>query len=82
MIRTSRWAALLARNALWTSQARLGGRLSLRLRPRLEDMADWWGEMVEGSGEEDVIGGEGGAESVEGAGCEGGSLRERWIDAG
>ena len=36
MIHTSRCAALRARNALWTSLARLGGRLSLRLRPRLE----------------------------------------------
>ena len=35
---TSRWAALRALNALWTSRARFGGRLSLRLRPRLEDM--------------------------------------------
>jgi len=33
-----RWAARRARNALWTSLARLGGRLSLRLRPRFEDI--------------------------------------------
>lgn len=37
--RTSRCAARLARKALCTSRALLGGRLSLRLRPRLDDMA-------------------------------------------
>ena len=35
---TSRWAARLARKALWTSRARLGGRLSFLLRPRFDDM--------------------------------------------
>jgi len=34
----SRCAARRARKALWTSRARLGGRLSFRLRPRLEDI--------------------------------------------
>lgn len=37
--RTSRWAARRALNALCTSRARFGGRLSLRLRPRFEDIA-------------------------------------------
>jgi hypothetical protein len=37
-MRTWRCAARRARNARWTSRARLGGRLSLRLRPLLEDM--------------------------------------------
>lgn len=36
--RTCRCAALRARNARWTSLALLGGRLSLRLRPRLDDI--------------------------------------------
>lgn len=36
--RACRWAARRARNALWTSLALLGGRLSLRLRPRFEDI--------------------------------------------
>lgn len=34
--RTWRWAARLARNALWTSRARFGGRLSFLFLPRLE----------------------------------------------
>ena len=47
-LRTWRWAARLALKALWTSLARFGGRLSLRLRPRLDDIgsacaAVWFG---------------------------------------
>jgi len=38
--RTCRCAALRARNARWTSLALLGGRLSLRLRPRLDDIVE------------------------------------------
>ena len=45
--RTKRWrlaskcAARRALNALWTSLARLGGRLSLRFLPRFEDIGEW-----------------------------------------
>ena len=53
----SKWAARRALKALWTSLARLGGRLSFLLRPRLEDMGSkrgWWVVLRvvrEGSGE-------------------------------
>lgn len=50
--KASRWAARRARKARWTSRARLGGRLSLRFRPRLE--------LIVGDG-----GGGGGAEGEE-----------------
>ena len=59
VIRTSRCAARLARKALWTSLARLGGRLSLRLRPRLEDMAGTVEGDREGNGMRGVGNGEG-----------------------
>lgn len=53
--RTSRCAARRALNALWTSLARLGGRLSFLFLPRFEDIAS------DGSGEcANVTGGGGG----------------------
>ena len=46
-LHTSRWAARLALKALCTSLARLGGRLSFLLRPRLEDIVGVEDEMRE-----------------------------------
>ncbi len=63
---TSRWAARLALNALCTSLARFGGRLSFLLRPRLEDIGGVADEIKEVDVEVVVRGGTWKSEGVEG----------------